>query len=1128
VHRLDDDTIVLAATDLTNHLACEHLTQQKLAIARGARGKPRPADDPHAELIKERGNQHEREQLALLSARAGDHVDLSTEHYPATREQLERAATATHDAMRSGAPLIYQALFFDGIWQGRTDFLRRIERPSALGDYAYEVIDTKLAREVKPHFVHQLSLYNRLLAVIQEYEHPYGYVIIGDGTEVQVELHRYAALHRHVTRQFEAVAAAPAVETYPEPVSHCDICELAAECYARRVADDHLSLVANARRDQRDRLVELGLPTVAALAAAPADADCGKLGRERFDLLRHQARLQVESRETGSPTHRHLQPARAAGYAALPVPSKGDIFFDLEGDPYTEDGGIEYLWGWWTADAGYEHVWAHDALAQKRAFEAFVDCVIGLRRDYPDLHVYHYAPHERSKLRSLSVELATREAEIDDLLRGEVLVDLYSVVRHAMQVGEDSYSLKKLERHHGFRRLEKRVREGGGSIVTYEAWLDSGDPELLEAIRAYNEEDCRSTSSLRDWLIDVMRPEAEAGFGVDFDELRVPEPEEEPTRPDWLPAIEDLIEELMEGVPELSEDDDADQAERRLIANLLLYHYRESKPEWWRHFDLRGKPVDDLVDDRDAIAGLVRDETFEPRPYKKSLDYRFTFPPQEFRLDKGDAVDPTTEQSYNIVELGDDFLVLRRSNKKPAPEPVALVGGSPINTGVLRDALVELAWSVLRNDKKFAAARDLMRRARPRLRSGELGEELDQLVSATLGLDHSNLPVQGPPGTGKTHNGARMIVAALNDGKRVAVTAQSHAAIHNMLDAVEKHAKKVGCVFTGIYKGSKYASPHGLIEETDDNADVTSDFQLVGGTAWLFARKEHRQKFHVAFIDEAGQFSLADACAIGTAAENMVFLGDPQQLPQVNQVAHPAGSGASVLEHVLDGASTIPDDRGVLLTESWRMHPDVCGFVSARSYDNKLRSRDACGLRRIDAPVGALKGAGLRRIAVEHEGRSQASIEEAQAIATACRDLLGGATYVDDMGVTRNLDAEDILVVAPYNMAVRTIRDQVPQGVRVGTVDKFQGQEAPVVFYAMTCSSGDDVPRGLEFLFDAHRLNVAVSRAQCLAVLVHNPRLVDADCRTLGAMRLVDGVCAFAEVASTVSVRELELLPKTP
>lgn len=237
----------------------------------------------------------------------------------------------------------------------------------------------------------------------------------------------------------------------------------------------------------------------------------------------------------------------------------------------------------------------------------------------------------------------------------------------------------------------------------------------------------------------------------------------------------------------------------------------------------------------------------------------------------------------------------------------------------------------------------------------------------------------------------------------------------------------------------------------------------------------------------------------------------------MTQADHPGGAGASVLEHRLNGASTIDPDRGVLLSESWRMHPAVCAFVSERSYDAKLHSRPTCVARRVSAPVGRITGAGLRALAVAHEGRSQDSPEEADAIAAACADLLLGASLTDEQGATRSLVAQDIMGVAPYNAAVRRIRDRVPAGVRVGTVDRFQGQEAAVTFHAMTCSSAEDVPRGIDFLFDKNRLNVAISRAQCLAVLVHNPRLLDPDCRNLRAMELVDGVCRFVELAEVVA-----------
>lgn len=1072
--------------------------------------------DPHAALIRSRGEEHEREQLSKLRAEAESIVDLSGLPPATSREGLDAGVEATKEAMVGGAALIYQAPFFESGWQGRVDFLRRIPGESAFGDYAYEVLDTKLARQVKPHFVHQLCLYSHLLGVVQGVEPKYAHVVLGNGTSVPVELRRYAALHRYVTAQLEAVASAPPRDTYPEPVSHCDVCDLYTECRQRLVADDHLSLVASMRRENRDDLKELNIPTVVALAEADEPEGRNPLGAERFSYLRQQAGLQVESRETGQPRHRHLHPAPAAGYALLPKPSAGDVYFDLEGDPYVGDEGIEYLWGWWTGE-GYEYEWAHDTASEKAALERFVDRVTELRDQHPEMHIFHYAPHERAKLRSLSIAHATKENEVDALLRGEVLVDLFAVVRQGLQVGEETYSLKALERHHAFERLEQKVREGGGSIVIYENWLQTGDSELLESIRAYNEEDCRSTMALRRWLEEAMRPEAESEFEVDFSEL-VADEKEDRGPPEWMPEVLQLIEQLEQPQPADAEDSAA-AAERKLLANLLLYHHREGKPGWWRYFDLRGKPIMDLIEDRDAVAGLKRAEDAPPTEYKRSLDYEFSFPPQEFRLDLGKAEDPVTREKYKVVRVEADRIFLRREKKLSPPDPVALVSDSQVRTVVLREALTELAQeTVAGNTEKYTAAHELLRGSPPRT-SGELGEDVDSLVSAVLGLDRSILPVQGPPGTGKTFRAGRIVVAALAAGKRVGITAPSHAAIENVLRKVEEFAHKESQTLAGIYKpkdGGKYEGPHGMVENAKANSDVTEEIQLVAGTPWLFARPEHRNAFDLILVDEAGQFPLANAVAAGLASESLILLGDPQQLPQVTQAEHPEGSGASVLEHLLAGEQTIPADRGVLLTESWRMHPDVCAFVSERSYDNRLRSREQCGLRKVTA-AGAIAGVGLRTMAIEHQGRSQSSPEEADAIAGACQELLAGATVTNDKGEERTLTPKDILVVAPYNLAVRKIRARVPDGVRVGTVDRFQGQEAPIVFYAMTCSAGEDVPRGMEFLFDSHRFNVAVSRAECLAVLVHSPRLLDADCRTLEAMELVDGVCRFVELAAPVT-----------
>jgi predicted RecB family nuclease len=1118
--RLADQQLVLSATDLASYLACGHLIEQKRAVALGERAKWRKPADPHGELAKTRGDAHERAQLHRLSADRGGHVDLSPAQTRYTREWLTEQAGRTLAEMRAGAPLIFQGLLFDGRWQGRVDFLRRVEIPSALGAHSYEVLDSKLARQVKPAVVHQLALYTRLLSEVQDFHPPAAFVVLGDGSEHPVELERYGALHRHVARRLERLLAVGPAATYPEPTAHCGICDLDLECSRRRRADDHLSLVAGARRDQRGRLADLGVTRVHELAAAPADLPVGKLGAERFELLRHQARLQVATWADGGRHHRHLAPAFDRGYARLPEPDAGDVFFDLEGDPYIgTDGDIEYLWGWCTADGAYGCTWAHDADEEKAALEAFVDLVVARRRMHPDLHVFHYAAHEASKLRSLALKYATREDEVDQLLREGVLVDLYAVVRQGMQVGEESYGLKRLERHTGFVRGETTVREGGGSIVAYEHWLETREPELLEAIRAYNADDCRSTLVLRDWLLDPMKAEAAAKLPCDFDALVAPEPKEyEPTARDA--RLAGIADRLAAGLSADGGDDDVHEAERRLLSHLMLFHKREAKPEWWRFFELCDLAPEQLIDERDAIGGLVPDPRFPPVvATKQSTDWSFTFPPQEFKLDGVECVDPATGKGLNVQLVEDDRVVLRKRTKDGPPTARAVIGGGALRTGALRDALAALGETVLGGEAAGAAARSILQREAPRLASGrpfaqDGDPEIGELIADTLDLQDSHLVVQGPPGTGKTYRGARMIVAAIEAGRRVAVTAPSHAAVQNLLTAVEDAADEAGLGFSGVYKGGGYDSPHGLVASVDDNPGTIGDFDLVAGTAWLLAREEHHGQFGLLFIDEAGQFSLANAAAVALCASSAVLLGDPQQLPQVTQASHPGTSGKSVLAHLLGGRNTVASDRGYLLTESWRMHPAVCEFVSERSYDRLLRSRDACARRGVTAAGGALSGAGLRVLAVAHEGRSQSSVEEAQAIAAACRDLLAGGTVTDDHGEARALLASDLMVVAPYNLAVRCIREHVPEGVAVGTVDRFQGQEAPVVFFAMTCSSAEDVPRGLDFLFDRNRMNVAVSRAQCLAVLVHSPRLLDADCRTLEAMELVNGACRFVEMAS--------------
>ncbi len=349
-------------------------------------------------------------------------------------------------------------------------------------------------------------------------------------------------------------------------------------------------------------------------------------------------------------------------------------------------------------------------------------------------------------------------------------------------------------------------------------------------------------------------------------------------------------------------------------------------------------------------------------------------------------------------------------------------------------------------------------------------------------------------------------------GRRVGLTAQSHKAIHNLISEVERAAREEGLSFRGLKKGDSYESASVTTSsDQDDFSDPEDGVLLLAGTAWLFSRQDMEGVVDTLFVDEAGQVSLADALAVGCSARNVVLLGDPQQLAQVSQGIHPEGAQASVLEHLLAGTDTVPPDRGLFLSRTWRMHPDVCRFISQTSYDGRLRSVPDCERQRIDSP--GLAGTGLRWLPVEHEGNRGSSPEEAGVIAAELERLIGGR-FTDRDGREHRLGWDDVLVVTPYNAQVRCLAKHLGRDARIGTVDKFQGQEAPVVFFSMATSSGDDLPRNLEFLFSRNRLNVAVSRAQSLAVLVASPNLLEIRCRTIVQMRMVNALCRFAEEAS--------------
>jgi uncharacterized protein len=922
--------------------------------------------------------------------------------------------------------------------------------------------------------------------------------------------------------------------------------------------DDHLSLVAGITARQRRALTERGIATLEALGELPLPMTPRLEGTSDGALfrVREQARIQLQGRRELWPRYELLLPepgaeiAQERGLATLPPPSPGDLFFDIEGDPYAFEDGLDYLFGVLETDGAFTAIWSRDAAGEfslegeRAAFERLVDFIMERLEREPSLHVYHYAPYEPTALKRLMGRYGTREAEVDRLLREGVMVDLLRAVRQSLRASVESYSIKKMEPFYGFTR-EIDLRDAGSSIVAFEQWLELGEGERpaaehLDRIERYNRDDVVSNQRLRDWL-EERRDELARLTG-----LEVPRPKiRENKLPDDLTEaqarVEALVKRLTAGIPTDPAQRTEAEAATWLLAQLLGWHRREDKSAWWEFHRLMDLTPEQLVDEDDPI-GLL--EPLGPVDAARGgrQVWRYSFPAQEYDLGRGDVYDPSRKQAapddspfnWKVGEVGQvdpatNTLELRRTTHQPHPR--AIVPLDWIRTADHQAALQEIGEWVAEHgidaDGPYRAARDLLLRRPPRCgqASGEPlcrpdEADLDAARRLAHALDGTTLAIQGPPGSGKTYSGARMICTLLAAGKRVGITATSHKVIGNLLAAVLDAAEAEGVDVQAVQRGDKdRIVDHPLValgKNTDDVRSRLDDRRanVAAGTTWLWASSKMRDAVDVLFVDEAGQISLANVVAVSRAADSLVLLGDPQQLDQPLRGSHPPGADRSALAHVLGADATMPPAQGLFLETTWRLHPDLCAFTSEVFYDDRLEPEAHLEVQRLRSDVALLDGVGPRLLEVATVGADNESPIEAEAVARVARELVGGGvTWVDGGGAVRPLTWAEVLIVAPYNAQVGAIRRLLPEEARVGTVDKFQGQEAPISIYSLTTSSPELAPRGMDFLYSRNRLNVATSRARCVAVVAASPDLLRVRARTPGQMRLANAFCRFVELA---------------
>jgi uncharacterized protein len=1108
-------SVYLSASDLSTHMYCNHATFMNVQEARNLVEAPH-YHDPVLIALQERGEQFEKNYIEELKGSGKSVVEI-------IKENRKQAVAETIAAMQNGADIIYQARLESGVWNGWADFLIKVEKPSDLGNWSYEVLDTKLSKETKTGAILQISLYSEILEKIQGIMPEYMHIKNPNG-EHRYRVEDFAAYFRFMKEKL-LDAIRKGEETYPDPVIHCDVCKWWPVCNQRRRADDHLGFIAGMGTLQIREVKKWDITTLESMAGLPVPLalkpDRGSA--ETFEKLAHQARLQLEWRTINQPVFEILPLQENFGFYQLPGPSGHDIFFDFEGDPYAGSTGIEYLFGWYYRNSYYD-LWASNDAEEKHALEKFMDLVMGIWKEDPQMHIYHFGAYEQTALKRLVGKYATREDELDRLLRAHVFVNLHTITRHAIIAGVERYSLKDLEKVHGYiRAIDLKIVSP--HKLLYEGLLESGnldavDKKTVAIVKDYNKDDCISAQYLRDWLEKLRRELIEKGNNISRPQVEDGIPSENIT--EHQQRIQPLFDDLVRDIPFERENRNPEQQAKWLVANMLDWYRREKKSVWWEYFRLRELPDEELLDEKEAISKLVY--TGKRDVIAKSVIDYYEFPEQEFEMEPGDNVKFRGESigSIYLVSRSDRLIGLKKVLKQKDNHPTHVVKFTTINDKVKEESVIRIAQWVAQNgitgEGRYKAGRELLLRFIPSFSNDKeyFEDPLEEAIFRAMNLNGGILPIQGPPGTGKSYTASRMILALIKAGKKIGITALSHKVITGLLEKVLVTAGNENFSIRIVQKVPERSGTNDPNwEEVTDNAQVLdgihSGCNIAAGTSFMWSRAEFFESVDYMFVDEAGQLSLIDTLALSHAGKNIVLLGDPQQLKQPQKGSHPEGTEVSALEHILNEQKTISNEQGVFLNKTWRMHPEISSYISGLFYDNRLETVPGTSNQRLEGSTRYIKP-GIYFHAVEHHGNQGSSLEEVEKVVSVVNDLLSGGVYFRDSdGNKHELLTKDIKIISPYNAQVNALKRAMPH-IQTGTVDKFQGQEAPVIIFSMATSTPEDAPRGMEFLYSLNRLNVAVSRAKAVFILVASQALFEPVCRSPNQMKLVNALCRLKEV----------------
>ncbi len=1175
-HLGSEQRLVISASDLRTASLCEFALVAELDVVRGLRESVADPDDPMMARVKALGDQHENLELRRLGqAHPGGVRQLPSPEY--SPQGLAAAMAATLDALAGDAQVLSQATLFDGGFVGRADFLERTPQGWVVSDTKlarHENVPALLQIAAYAALLEDAGVPVAPLARLVLGGGEVRDVPLHDVLPVyrarRARLESLLAVH--------GSAGAPAVWGDPRWLAcgRCPVCEVEVEAARdlllvagmrgptrRRLLDagvttiEELAVSEGSVPDVRTTMLD----RLRAQARLQLEQDADPAGGVRHEVVDPEALRRMPRPSEGDVFF---------DFEGDPLwQERGSTVWGLE---YLF-GMVEVD----TGTAKFRAFWAHDRHEEKQALVDFVDHLAARRRRWPDLHVYHYAPYEPAALLRLAARHGVYEDEVDQLLRDVVFVDLYSVVRAGIRVSQRSYSIKKLEPLYMEAR-EGDVQGGAESIVVYHqftaARIEGREDEasrLIADIAHYNEDDCLSTLKLRDWLLerraevvgdDWTLPAADVVTEVEVSEKRQ-------AALDLEAAVRAVVADVV--VAERTDEDHA----VALVGSAVLFHAREDKPKWQEHFERLRVPVGDwrsadgvFLVERAEVVHDWHQATPRQRPRRTlrlhgepmrqsgigvgaQVSAVYGAPPPSgivaehlhanARSTATVTVAETQERLAENGRLHQSLLVEELQPKDGEPHvdlPVALVPNDTVSTAPIDRALAEVAEAVRDTGRvPVGAGTDILLRHPPRLRGGgplpavgaAADAYADAITAALTGMDDSYVAVQGPPGTGKTHVGAHVIARLVAQGWAVGVCAQSHAAVENVLTKIVTSTAVAGDQVGKVARATTDPAWTALAK-ADELAAFAAGHRgagrgyVIGGTAWDLTNpgRVGRGQLDLLVVDEAGQFSLAKTLAVSVAARRLLLLGDPQQLPQVTTGTHAEPIDVAALAWLARGESVLPPELGYFLATTWRMHPALTAAVSDLAYDGRLHAQEKVTAARTLAGVEP----GLHLRLVPHRDNSTHSPEEAGAVLDLVRDLLG-RTWSDptERGQegappsARPLEEHDVIVITPYNAQAgllrRVLDDAGLRAVAVGTVDKFQGQEAAVAILSLAASSHSDVSRGMGFLLDRHRLNVAISRGQHSAFVVRSEVLTDFSPRTADELVALGAFLGLCEVAVT-------------